>query len=182
MRGVGGVRKSIHQSWLAKGLGLQCWGFKGVQEEIPWEDKQQHPLWKQTRRAQQFRLHFGPRVDQPRLPRTIPQIKAWHFKFTRFSLSSLPSLLSTTLFIKSLWKRKIHQPRNKRMQQNSAKKSTRLNTTGWGKLIHWELCKKLKFCQTTKLYMHKPEPVLKNEMHKILRNFEIQIDFLISAR
>ena len=37
MRGVGGVRKSIHQSWLAKvlGLGLLCWGFKGVQEEIP---------------------------------------------------------------------------------------------------------------------------------------------------
>ena len=29
MRGVGGVRKSIHQSWLAKelGLGLLCWGF-----------------------------------------------------------------------------------------------------------------------------------------------------------
>ena len=25
MRGVGGVRKSIHQSWLAKGLGLLCW-------------------------------------------------------------------------------------------------------------------------------------------------------------
>ena len=38
MRGVGGVRKSIHQSWLAKGLGLLCWGFKGVQEEIPSED------------------------------------------------------------------------------------------------------------------------------------------------
>ena len=37
MRGVGGVRKSIHQSWLAKGLGLGllCRGFKGVQEEIP---------------------------------------------------------------------------------------------------------------------------------------------------
>ena len=36
MRGVGGVRKSEHQSWLAKGLGLGllCWGFKGVQEEI----------------------------------------------------------------------------------------------------------------------------------------------------
>ena len=30
MRGMGGVRKSIHQSWLAKGLGLLCWGFKGV--------------------------------------------------------------------------------------------------------------------------------------------------------
>ena len=38
MRGVGGVRKSIRQSWLAKGLGLQCWGFKGVQEEILLEE------------------------------------------------------------------------------------------------------------------------------------------------
>ena len=40
MRGVGGVRKSIHQSWLAKGLGLGllCWAFKGVQEEIPSEE------------------------------------------------------------------------------------------------------------------------------------------------
>ena len=37
MRGVGGVRKSIHQSWLAKGLGLVCWVFKEVQEDIPWE-------------------------------------------------------------------------------------------------------------------------------------------------
>ena len=34
MRGVVEVRKSIHQSWVAKGLGLLCWGFKGVQEEI----------------------------------------------------------------------------------------------------------------------------------------------------
>ena len=41
MRGVRGVRMSIHQSWLAKGfglgLGLLCWGFKGVQGEIPLE-------------------------------------------------------------------------------------------------------------------------------------------------
>ena len=31
MRGVAGVRKSIHHSWLAKELGLEllCWGFKG---------------------------------------------------------------------------------------------------------------------------------------------------------
>ena len=34
MKSVGGVRKSIHPSWLAKGLGLLCCGFKGVQEEI----------------------------------------------------------------------------------------------------------------------------------------------------
>ena len=38
MRGVGGVRKSIHHGWLAKELGLLCWGFKGVQEEIPSEE------------------------------------------------------------------------------------------------------------------------------------------------
>ena len=39
MRGVGGVKKSIHHGWLAEGLGLGlgllCWGFKGVQEQIP---------------------------------------------------------------------------------------------------------------------------------------------------
>ena len=35
MRGVGGVRKSIHQSWLAKrlGLGLLCWGFKWIRKK-----------------------------------------------------------------------------------------------------------------------------------------------------
>ena len=39
MRGMRRVRKSIYQSWLAEGLGLGllCWGFKGVQEEIPLE-------------------------------------------------------------------------------------------------------------------------------------------------
>ena len=40
MGGVVGVRKSIDQNWLAKGLvlGLLCWGFKGIQEEIPSEE------------------------------------------------------------------------------------------------------------------------------------------------
>ena len=40
MRGVRGVRKSIHQSWLAKGLGLGllCWHFKGVQEVVRSEE------------------------------------------------------------------------------------------------------------------------------------------------
>ena len=38
VRGVGGVRKSEHQRWLAKGLGLGLLCFKGVQEEIPSDD------------------------------------------------------------------------------------------------------------------------------------------------
>ena len=42
MRGTGGLRKSIDQSWLAKGLGLGLgllyWGFKGVQAEISLEE------------------------------------------------------------------------------------------------------------------------------------------------
>ena len=47
MRGVEGVRKSIHQSWLTKmlGLGLLCWGFKGVQEEIPREEGSTLQIW-----------------------------------------------------------------------------------------------------------------------------------------
>ena len=42
MGGVGGVRKSVHQSRSVKrlglGLGLLCWGFKGVQKKIPSEE------------------------------------------------------------------------------------------------------------------------------------------------
>ena len=42
MKGVGGVRKSMHNSWLAKGLGLRlgllCSGFKGVRDAIPSEE------------------------------------------------------------------------------------------------------------------------------------------------
>ena len=42
MRGVGGVRKSEHQCWLARGLGLGLgllyWDFKGAQKEIPREE------------------------------------------------------------------------------------------------------------------------------------------------
>ena len=51
-----------------------------------------------------------------------------------------------------------------------------------GKVIHWELCKKLNFHHATKWYMHKPESVLENETHKILWDFEIQTDHLITAR
>ena len=51
-----------------------------------------------------------------------------------------------------------------------------------GKVIHWELCKKFEFDHANKGYMHNPESVQANEMHKIPWDFDIQTDHLISAR
>ena len=45
-----------------------------------------------------------------------------------------------------------------------------------GKVIHWELSKKLKVDHANKRYMYNPEPVPKNESLKIHRDFEIQTD------
>ena len=50
------------------------------------------------------------------------------------------------------------------------------------KVIHLELCKKLKFDHTNKRYMHKPEFIFENETHKILWDFEIKTDPLILVR
>ena len=51
-----------------------------------------------------------------------------------------------------------------------------------GKVIHWEMCKKFKFNHTNKWYRHKPAPVLENNTHKLLWDFGIHMDHLISAR
>ena len=51
-----------------------------------------------------------------------------------------------------------------------------------GKVIHWEMCKKLKFDHTNKWYMHNPAPVLENATHKLLWDFNLQTDHLIPAR
>ena len=42
--------------------------------------------------------------------------------------------------------------------------------------------KKFEFNHTNKWYMHYIESVLENEMHKILKNFELKMDHLILAR
>ena len=39
---------------------------------------------------------------------------------------------------------------------------------GLGKVMRWDLFKKLKSDHITKWYMHKPESVIKNETHSIL--------------
>ena len=49
-------------------------------------------------------------------------------------------------------------------------------------MIHWELCKKFKFNHTNKWYMYNPTSVLENDAHKLLWDFNIQADHLISAR
>ena len=51
-----------------------------------------------------------------------------------------------------------------------------------GKVIHWELCKKMKFHHMNKWYMHNPESVLENETHKLLWDFNIQTDHQILAK
>ena len=51
-----------------------------------------------------------------------------------------------------------------------------------GKMIHWELCKKIKFDLTNKWFIPNPESFLENETQKILWDFEIQTDHLLSVR
>ena len=45
-----------------------------------------------------------------------------------------------------------------------------------GKVIHLQLCKRLRFDHTDRWYMHKPESVLENGTDEILRDLEIQTD------
>ena len=88
MRGVGRVRKSVHQSWLAKGLGLGllCWGFKGVQEEILSEE------------ASTLQIRS---VAFPAGQCTSPQLHPFHRLFDQdgHQDGSSPSLLSRACFL-----------------------------------------------------------------------------------
>ena len=51
-----------------------------------------------------------------------------------------------------------------------------------GKVIHRKLYEELKFDHANKLYMHNPESVHENEMHKLFWDFEIQMNHQISIR
>ena len=63
-----------------------------------------------------------------------------------------------------------------------AQKEYKLRNDLVGKVIHWKLCKTLKFDYTNIWYMSNPEPVRENETQKLLWDIEIQMDHLISAR
>ena len=114
MRGVAGVRKKIHQSWLAKplglGLGLLCWSFKGVQVEIPSKEAstlqigsvafptgqctspQFHPIWPRWAWRQFLRLP----IAQTFLPVTFG-----------YSLSSEAVVMKQLRRRKRLWRRSL---------------------------------------------------------------------------
>ena len=51
-----------------------------------------------------------------------------------------------------------------------------------GKVIHLDMCKKFKFEHANKWYMHNPAPLLENDTHKLLWDFDIQTDHLISPQ
>ena len=51
-----------------------------------------------------------------------------------------------------------------------------------GKVIYRKMCKKFKFDHANKWYMHNPAPILENNTHKLLWDFDIQTDQQFSAR
>ena len=66
------------------------------------------------------------------------------------------------------------------MISNCSKLTEKENKTrhDWvGKLIHWELCKRLKFDHSTK-----PELILENKTHSILTDFEILTNHINSGQ
>ena len=75
MRGVGGISKSIHQSWLAKRLGLLCWGFKEVQVEI---------LSEEASTLQIKSVAFPPGQC------TSPQLHPCHRPLTKIGIKTVP--------------------------------------------------------------------------------------------
>ena len=70
----------------------------------------------------------------------------------------------------------------KRECSKLAQKEYKARHDSVGKVIPWEMCKKLKFDHVNKWYIHNPAPVIENDTHKLLGEFDIQTDHLISAR
>ena len=114
--GVGGARKSVNQSWLSKGLGLGllCWGFKGVREEIPSEDASTHQIgsvaslpWQWTS-PQLHRCHrlFDPDRDQD-ISSSYPITQTLLPVTFGYSLSSETIVMRQLRRWKKLWQRSL---------------------------------------------------------------------------
>ena len=112
MRGVGGVRKTRDQSWLANelGLGILCWGFKGVQEEIPWEEASTLKIGS-TRTIHQpttpsLSLTIWPRGESTQFL-TVPIFQTLLSVTFSYSLSSEAVVMGQLWRWKRLWRRSL---------------------------------------------------------------------------
>ena len=113
MIGVGGVRKPILQNWLAKGLGLGllCWGFKGVQQEIPPEEASTLQIVSVAFTSGQYKLHPCHRLfDQDGhqdSSSVCQQSRPWSLWLWSYSLSSEAVVIRQLRRWKSLWRRSL---------------------------------------------------------------------------
>ena len=116
MRGVGGVRKSIHQSWLAKrlGLGLLCWGFKGVQQEIRLEEASTLENRVSGISTRTMHLSTTPSLSQTIWPRwaprqfhTLPIVQTLPLVTFGHSLSPEAVVMRQLRRWKGLWRRSL---------------------------------------------------------------------------
>ena len=75
-------------------------------------------------------------------------------------------------------------PKNSKCRLGSkfAQKEYKARHDWVSKVIYREMCKKFQFDHANKWYMHNTAPVLENDTHKLLWDFDIQIDHLILAR
>ena len=124
MRGVGGVRKSIHQSRLAKGLGLLCWCFKGVQEEIPREEASTLQIGSVAFPARQCTSPHTPSLSQTLWPRwasrqflTVLILQTLFPVTFGYSLSSESVVMRQLRRWKRLWRRSLTRS-NKRTSRS----------------------------------------------------------------
>ena len=103
--GVGGVRK-LHQSWLAKGLrlGLLCWGFKGVQEEITKEEASTLQIGSVTFSSRIIHQSTTPSLSQTIRPPYSPDLAPCDFWLF---LSSEAVVMRQLRRWKRLWRRSL---------------------------------------------------------------------------
>ena len=119
MRGVGGVRMSIDQSWLAKwlGLGLLYWGFKGVQAEIPSEEASTLQIGSvafPTGQCTSPQLHPCHRLfDQDGQFVTLPIVQTLLLVTFGYSLSPEAVVMRQLRRWKRLWRRSLTRSRKR---------------------------------------------------------------------
>ena len=125
MRGVGGLRNSIDQSWLAKelGLGLLCWGFKEFRKRF----HQKRPaLFKSGMWHFQRTMHQSTTLS---LSQTIwPRWASRHFLTLSLVQTLLPVTFAYSLSSEAVVKRQLR--RWKRLWRRSLTHSHRRTSMG----------------------------------------------------